>query len=383
MKMPTFLLALLWVVGGAGTMRAAVAVQSTNYVLVAPSVPILDERQKQLEWSARVFETLMGVRAPRGRVTLTNNPAGSVMTAGGATTAMMNAFPLTPQPPAADGTYWSLAWFANENAAAQRPGGVETALTHEAAHMQLIFAVNFSAVEALRSHFNGYGSFLPDWIDEAVAVYHEPDATRAERRKSFKLSRRIPFRAFFTMNHPGSTGKAEIIQVEAGNSEEMRKKVEAYKDTQKKSLTDTAEMLADDAVAAGRFYTQALAVIEYLTARGGLPFFRYVVGQQAYGKFMDQILREWQTKQQEIVARRSGIERLAAQRPAKSWAVTKGDPAGPMPILPNAIGGVLVRAGEAVNPMPATLEELEADFIVWIKANYPRYRPSLPPFPKK
>ena len=383
MKPAAFLVAAICASAGGGSALAAVAAQSTNYVLIAPTVPMLTERQKQLEWSARIFETLMGVKVPRGRITFSNSPTGSVMTAGGSATAMMNAFPLTPQPAAADGTHWSLSWFANENAAAQRPGGIETALTHEAAHMQLIYAVNFNAVEALRSRFNGYGSFLPDWIDEAVAVYHEPDATKGERRKGFKLSRRLPFRVFFTMDHPGANGRAEVIQVEAGSAEEMRKKVEAYKATQKQSLTNTAELLADDAVAASRFYTQALAVIEYFTARGGLPFFRYVVVQQAYGKLMDQILREWFVKQREIVSRRPGIERLAAERPARSWGVVKGDPAGPMPVWPNTIGGVLVRPGEAVNPMPLTLEELEADFITWVKANYPRYRPNLPPFPKK
>ena len=383
MKLLTLSVAASVALGCGGAALADVAMQSTNYVIVAPSVPILTERQRQLEWSARIFETLMGVKVPRGRVTFTTTPAGSVMTPGGASTALMNAFPLQPQPAAPDGTYWNLGWFANENAAAQRPNGIDTALTHEAAHLQLVYAVNFSAVEALRQHFNGYGSFLPDWIDEAVAVFHEPDATRAERRKGFKVNRRIPFRAFFTMDHPGSSGSAQVIHIEAGSPEEMRKKVEAYQATQQKNLTAAAELLADDVVTASKFYTQSLAVIEYLTARGGLPFFRYVVVQQAYGKLMDQILREWFLKQREIMSRRPGIERAAAQRPVQSWPVAKGDPCGPMPPWPNTIGGVLVRAGEAVNPMPLTIEGLEEDFVIWVNQNYPKYRPNLPPFPKK
>jgi hypothetical protein len=63
--------------------------------------------------------------------------------------------------------------------------------------------------------------------------------------------------------------------------------------------------------------------------------------------------------------------------------VVKGDPAGPMPPWPNSIGGVLVRPGEAVNPMPLNVESLEDDFVLWVKQNYPKYRPNLPPFPKK
>lgn len=381
---PASLLAATTLFFGAGPVAVAeVAVQSTNYVIIAPTVPILNERQRQLEWSARIFETLMGVKAPRGRVTLKSAPAGSVMAQGGAATALMNAFPLTPQPAAPDGTYWNLEWFSNENAAAMRPRGVETALTHEAAHLQFVFAVNFNAVDVLRTRFNGYGSFLPDWIDEAVAVFHEPDSTRAERRKSFKLNRRIPLRTFFTMDHPGSTGTAQVLQVQGANAEEIRKKVEAFQASQQQLLTETAEMLADDAVSAHKFYTQALAIIEYMTARGGYPFFRYVVVQQAYGKPMEQILREWFVKQREIVARRGGIERTAAQRGTQSWPVTKGDPAGPMPPWPNTVGGVLVRIGEAVNPMPITVESMEDDFVEWVKQNYPKYRPNLPAFPKK
>lgn len=363
--------------------RAEVAVQSTNYVIVAPTLTQLNERQRQLEWSARIFETLMGIKAPRGRVTLTATPVGSAMAQGGTAAALMNAFPLTPQPAAPDGTYWNLAWFANESAAASRLDRIDTALTHEAAHLQLIYAVNFKVADHLRTNFNGYGSFLPDWLDEAVAVFHEPDSTRAERRKRFKLSRRIPLRTFFAMHHPGSTGTSQIIQVEAGTPEEMRKRVEAYQASQQQNIAATAEMLADDVITATKFYTQALAVIEYLTARGGYPFFRYVVVQQAYGKQMDQILREWFVKQREIVSRRGSIERAAAARPAQSWPVVKGDPAGPMPPWPNSIGGVLVRPGEAVNPMPLTIESMDDDFEIWVKANYPKYRPNLPPFPKK
>jgi hypothetical protein len=377
------LLATLALFGTTLLSRAEVAVQSTNYVILAPTLGMLNERQHQLEWSARIFETLMGIRAPRGRVTLTPVPVGSAMAQGGAATALMNAFPLTPQPAAPDGSYWNLAWFANESAAAYRLDRFDTALTHEAAHLQLVYAVNFKVADHLRTNFNGYGSFLPDWIDEAVAVFHEPDSTRAERRKRFKMSRRIPLRTFFSMNHPGSTGAGQVIQVQAGTQEEMRKKVEAFQASQQQAIAATAEMLAEDAVTASKFYTQALAIIEYLTARGGYPFFRYIVVQQAYGKQMDQILREWFVKQREIVSRRGGIERAAAARPVQSWPVVKGDPTGPMPPWPNTIGGVLVRPGEAVNPMPITIESMEDDFAQWVKANYPKYRPNLPAFPKR
>jgi hypothetical protein len=363
-------------------LAAEVAIPSTNYVVIAPTPALALERQRQLEWSARVFETLMGMRPPRGRVTLTDTPSGSVVGAAGTSTALVNTFPLTPQPPAADGTVWNLSWFARERGGSARNTADFSVLTHEAAHLQLIFTVNFHSSDALKKRFNGYGSFLPDWLDEAVAVYHEPDALRRGRRERFKLSTHIPLRTFFTMNHPGEAGGAQVIEIEAKTPEEAQRKLAEFRDSQHDNLRTSAEALTKDPVSVDEFYTQSLAVIEYLAARGGAPFFRFVLVQQNYGFFMDDILRDWQNRQKEIVSQRAEIE-SAASKTAKPLPVAKDDPAGPRPPRANSIAGVLVRPGEPVNPMPASVEVLEADFVRWIEQNYPNYRPNLPPYPSK
>jgi hypothetical protein len=360
---------------------AQVNVSSTNYVIVAPTQAAVLHRQPQLEWSARVFETLMGVRPPRGRIALTETPAGSVMTGSGESSALINTVPLVPQPPAADGTLWNLSWFLNENSgrAAQKPNF--TVLTHEAAHLQLVFTVNFHASAALKARFNGYGSFLPDWLDEAVAVFHEPDGLKAARRQRFNLRTRIPLRVLFTMNHPGTTGRVEVLQIEAKTPEEARQKLATFKASQHASLQQTAESLIKDRVSVDEFYTQCLAVIEYLTDRGGFPFFRFMLVEQNNGKSFDQVLQGWQVKLGEIIAQRASAEKSAARQKSPPRMIAPGDTAGPLPIWATKIAGVLVRPGEAVNRMPPSVDLLEMDFERWLQKNYPHYRPDLLRFP--
>ena len=366
----------------ASTAAAEVTVASTNYVIIGPSADIMPQRRAQLEWSARVFETLMGVRPPRGRVLLTDSPSGSAISMSGEAAALVNAIPLTPQPPAADGTVWNLSWFANDRMRSGR-GPTFSALTHEAAHIQLVMTVNFHASDELKAAFNGYGSFLPDWLDEAVAVFHEPDSLKQSRRERFDPSERIPLKNFFTMNHPATPPSQQVLTIEAKTPEEARKKFAAFKQNQRAALQQTVESLKADAVSVDLFYSQALAVIEYLIARGGLPFFRFLLVEQNSAKSIDQVLLDWRAKQKEIVQLRPAIEREAAKRGAPARKLSPGDPAGPPPPRANKIAGVLVRPGEAVNQMPSSLEVMEADFVNWTAKIYPKYRTPLPPYPGK
>ena len=361
--------------------RAAdLVLPSTNYVIIAPNPGILLERQRHLEWSARMFETLLGMRPPMGRVTFSDAPAGAQVNADGSAAALVNAFPLTRQPPAPDGTVWNLSWFALEMTAAGPGNANFSVLTHEAAHLQLIFTANFHSAQTLKARFNGYGSFLPDWLDEAVAVFHEPDALRASRRSRFRVRERIPFPAFFTMEHPGRTGTSEVMKIRANSAEEARKKVAAFQASQEAALKASNKAMTDTGASVEAFYNQALAVSEYLVDRGGLPFFRFVLIEQNNGRKMDDILRAWPKRQRQITAERSAVERAAGSKPPLS-AVTKGDPAGPRPPRANAIAGVLVRPGEALNPMPPSVGALEADFVEWVRIKYPRYAFPFTPFP--
>ena len=362
------------------TAAADVTVKSANYVIVGPAPKLIPLRQAQLEWSARIFETLMGVRPPRGRVVLSDTPSGSVVSLTGEAAALVNTIPLTPQPPAADGSVWNLSWFLNERSVTGR-GPLNSALTHEAAHLQLVFTVNYQASQELKDSYNGYGSFLPDWLDEAIAVFHEPESLKLARRQRFNPAARIPLKNFFTMSHPGTPAAPQVVRIEARTPEEARKKFAAFKATQQAALQRTADALGNDKVAVDAFYGQALATIEYLTARGGLPFFRFVVAGQNSAKSFDEILPEWREKRKEIERLRPEIEGESAKRPARLLA--PGEPAGAQPARANKIAGVLVRPGEAVNQMPPSLELMEADFVSWVAKNYPKYRANLPRYPEK
>ena len=364
------------------TAGAEFTVTSTNYVIVGPSAEGMEQRQAQLEWSARVFETLLGVRPPRGRVVVSDAPVGSVVSMNGDTAALINTIPLTPQPPAADGSLWNLSWFANERTGNGR-GPKFTAITHEAAHLQLVMTVNFHASDALKASFNGYGSFLPDWLDEAVAVFHESDTLKRARRERYNPAARIPLKNFFVMSHPGTPSSPQVLTIDAKTPEEARKKFTAFKQSQHAALKRTVDSLKADAASVDLYYSQALAVIEYLIARGGLPFFRYVVIEQNSGKSFDEILFTWRTKYKEISAQRASVEREAANHSPPPRKIAPGDPAGQPPPRANKIAGVLVRPGEAVNQMPPSLEVMDADFVNWITKNYPKHRPVLPPFPGK
>ena len=361
---------------------AEVTVKSTNYVIIGPTSKLMPLRQAQLEWSARVFETLMGMRPPRGRVVLTDTPSGSVVSMSGEAAALVNTIPLTPQPPAADGSVWNLSWFMNDRKVSGR-GPLFSALTHEAAHLQLLLTVNFHASQELKDAYNGYGSFLPDWLDEAVAVFHEPESLKVLRRTRFNPATRVPFKNFFTMSHPGTPTAPQILRIEAKSPEEARKKFAAFRASQHAALQRTAEALGQDKVAVDAFYGQALAVIEYLVARGGLPFFRFVVVGQNSAKSIDEILLEWREKRKEIERLRPEIEREAAKLSPPPRTLAPGDPAGTPPVRANKIGGVLVRPGEAVNQMPPSLELMEADFVSWVAKSYPKFRSNLPRFPEK
>ena len=46
------------------------------------------------------------------------------------------------------------------------PHGGGDPLPHEAAHLMLVFAVNDGCAGSLKQKINGYGSYLPDWVDE-------------------------------------------------------------------------------------------------------------------------------------------------------------------------------------------------------------------------
>ncbi|RME74482.1 MAG: hypothetical protein D6776_05195 [Planctomycetota bacterium] len=288
-----------------------------HYEIEAPNEKILDAKARELAWSAAVFEDLFALAPPRGRVILSDNPNAMA--------------PPTPGGGAGSAVRWTLPWFAGSMPGMPAGmGGQMKALTHEAAHQQLLQLVNDGCVPALRERFNGYGSFLPDWVDECVAVYHEPDRQKKERRTQLKASLRkhIPLAEYFTMDHPiggkGVGGLPPGLRPPGGGG------------------VGGGVMPAGPGMErANLYYVQSLGVIEYLTAVGGKPFFRFAVARMQQGRGMDAILAEWHARFREIRklvrrARRTCPPRTRSPRCATSPAPPASTPPSPRSTDPAA-----------------------------------------------
>jgi hypothetical protein len=115
-------------------------------------------------------------------------------------------------------------------------------LPHEIAH--LLLAARFFP-DNPAAPAGGYGTPLPDWLDEAVAIWAEPDASR-ERR--LQQARELPparqdLRTILASPHPAAGRTASYI------------------------ARDGTARQADDALWA--FYPQAIAVLAFVHERGG------------------------------------------------------------------------------------------------------------------
>jgi len=392
-----------WTVFGivllAGLAWGQVTFKSQHYDIIAPDGErkIAELRQKQLEWSAWVFEDLFAVPPSRGQVTLDKEPAAARKM--DSEDGMRGAAVITTEFYDKQGNVyrnepWKLSWFLEDPFRTDEKGSSidreSTALTHEAAHLQLARLVNPKATEEMKENFNGYGGFVPDWLDEAVAVYHEPEFMKLRRRKNMKkLAEKekeiIPLKKLFTMSHPlvvddltqGLKVKISYPEGKPPTAEELEK---LKKEAMAKAAKRMAERKKADPKQVHAFYVQSLSVLEFMADRGGKPFVRYVADEQAAGKTMDQVLQGWRTKHEEIIRLRRGAE-AKARRSRKSV----GQPNPSLPPLAKAVvvAGVRIRPLEKVRPMAATVETLQRDWLWWVEHRYPQHKPNHPPFPKK
>jgi hypothetical protein len=336
---------------------------SDNYDITASTEAVAKAKQKELEWSAGVFEDLFGVKPPRGRVTFSGGPpgAGGGMGFGGAGGG-------------GAGAAWTLPWFTGALPGVPAGMGAQmNALTHEAAHLQLVHLVNDGCADSLKSSFNGYGSYLPDWVDETVAVHHEPDDMKKQRRGQLKaaLGKHIPFAKYFAMLHPiggkGLGGLPPGLVPPGGGGGGGG------------GLPGGGALPGGTAgmEEANLYYVQSLSVIEYLCDRAGKPFFRFAVKRLQAGKTMDDILREWHEKKDDIAK--------LVKDAKKGASAPKKDPpkAGATASAADELAAILKLAkGEVAGPLPKTVALLEQDWLKWVKAKYPAYAPPLPPYPE-
>lgn len=145
----------------------------------------------------------------------------------------------------ANGAHWVLPWYERDPLTRIPFGGGEArALGHEVGHLMLFHLVEGegAGIEALLRA--SYATRLPDWLDEAVAVFMEPLGMRRQRIAQLRglRGRLIPFSTFFSMVHPF-----------AGKGLGGR----------------PAPARAGDALQAAVFYAQSLAVLDFFLHREG------------------------------------------------------------------------------------------------------------------
>ncbi|MDQ7781112.1 MAG: hypothetical protein RDV41_15555 [Planctomycetota bacterium] len=270
--------------------RKLVRHRSDHFDIYARNEDVASEREVELEKAAAQFKDLIGVEPVRGAIILeprammpglVKQILDGIKSGGGV--APVQVAPAPIQLDAADyrrymtdGAEYVLPWcermvdeedVPTEGLGAQIAGQVlaqiksqVNALSHEAGHFMLMHWAEPNPDAASASEYHYGSALMPDWFDEAVAVYLEPEEMKETRRGLMKanLKQNIPFERFFTMEHPAAGLEKELI--ERTNRSEST------------ALPDGPAGL--DQEAGTVFYPQVLAVLEFFIELGGKEFVR-------------------------------------------------------------------------------------------------------------
>lgn len=226
----------------------------------------VEKRGKQADEVGERFAKIMGITPKRGGVVLSGPGAP-----GGADGKK-------------NGARWTFNWpesFGNfGNFPRQGMSGDMDPFTHELGHMIFVEHVNDRCDESLKKNFNGYGSYVKDWLDEAFACIQEPEGMKDVRRPQIKdhVARGdyIPLKKLFEMDHPmaGKKGPGDMPGGEFGGLGQ--------------NLGQMTEV--------NKFYVECLSVMEFLLDQYGEEFVRHVVDQHARAKNMADALKSYKGK---------------------------------------------------------------------------------------
>jgi len=119
-------------------------------------------------------------------------------------------------------------------------------LPHEIAHVLLAARFFGTGLKAAAEN-GGYGTPLPDWVDEGVAIWAEPPASRRGRLREARalITERQSLRAILTGSHP-ALSNAQVMAMRDGGVP-----------------PEDPDLFA--------FYPQALAVLAFIHDAGGAP----------------------------------------------------------------------------------------------------------------
>lgn len=129
-----------------------------------------------------------------------------------------------------------------------------------------------------------YGTYMPDWVDEAVAISMEPDTIRASRLEQARMFRTLPQLAeVLAFRHPLSGDRTQAFSTRVVSSPPCEGACDRERPTDTRTITERVfrdgRVAVDTAYVAGaqrlesdplaRFYILSYAVWSYIENRGG------------------------------------------------------------------------------------------------------------------
>lgn len=238
--------------------------KTKHFDMFAPTKEISAAKEEMVEAAHERFVALLGKTPPRAALVL-------------ADPAKVDAQWKNQAPYLLHGAKWVMTWYSHHPMGeglwppygqTNQIGGGDP-LPHETAHIMLVYVVNSGCSMALKQKFNGYGSYLPDWVDEGVAIYVEHQAIRTAQRKLMadSLDSRIPFKEFFAMDHPGAPKIGGKVNPESGHG------------------------FAGGMNRAHIYYMECVTALEFLEAAGGVEYVRKMIKALQVGTPMEKTLK--------------------------------------------------------------------------------------------
>ncbi len=177
-------------------------VESEHFDVYAKKKETAKKQVKPLEEMAKRFEDLFEKDVPRGAVVMFTDFS-----------AIQDMRSVNRKKYMKNGAEWFFPWVKNIMSGKMKkkmdklPDRIKSKmkpLTHEAAHVLAQHVFTDFSEQAKKKGKTSYGTPFPDWFDEGIAVYHETDFFRKQRKKNLRenLDSMIPLKELFQMEHP-------------------------------------------------------------------------------------------------------------------------------------------------------------------------------------
>jgi hypothetical protein len=282
-------------IAAAGAAFAQAEYKGKHFDVFGGDKAAVEKRGRQCDEVGERFQKIMGLKeVKRGAVTLT--PGGQGVDA------------------KKNGAVWTFQWPEAMGGFPGMGGDDMDPFTHELGHMILVHHVNDGCADSLKKSFNGYGSYLKDWLDECFACIHEPEGMKNTRRQQIKQHVQkgdyLKLRELFEMNHPiGGQGHGGLPRGGAPGGGGVPGATGRMPELPGGPPGGGGGLPGGAPGGAGaggggggglmdanKFYVECLSVLEFLLDQYGEEFVRHVVATFQQAKNMDDALKTYKGK---------------------------------------------------------------------------------------